>query len=368
MTGVSSGRRRLLAGMGAAAAGLLLPGRSPAAEPAKRLGVTVVGLGSYAQGRIAPGLALTRHCRLAGIVTGTPAKIAPWQAQYGLPDRNIYTYDTFDRIADNPDIDVVYIITPPHLHLPLTLRAANAGKHVWCEKPMAMNAGECQQMIDACRRSKVTLAIGYRMQHEPNTRTIIGFARQRPFGRIQTVRAEAGYAGYDTGDLTPRNWRLARAFGGGPMYDMGTYPLNAARYTVGAEPVAVSAHRRVDRPEVFDQVEEHMDFVLEFPEGVRAQCATSFGRSMNTLRASCENGWYALSPFQSYSGVRGQASDGRRFDAMVRHQQALQMDDDALAILQGTPLRVPGEEGLRDLRVMDAIFRSAARDGQRITL
>jgi len=368
MTNVSSGRRRLLAGVGAAASLLALPRRLLAAESKRTLGVAIVGLGGYAQDRIAPGLGLTRHCRLAGIVTGTPAKIASWQARHRLPDRNVYSYENFDRIADNPDIDVVYITTPPHLHRSLAVRAANAGKHVWCEKPMAMNAAECQQMIEACRRNKVGLAIGYRMQHEPNTRTIMGFASQRPFGRIRTVRAEAGYRGYDESDLQPRNWRLARAFGGGPMYDMGTYPLNAARYTVGAEPLAVSARRRVDRPEVFDQVEEHMDFTLEFPDGVRAECATSFGRSMNTLRATCERGWYELSPFQSYSGVRGQASDGRRFDATVRHQQALQMDEDALAILQGMPLRVPGEEGLRDLRVMDAIFRSAGEDGRRITL
>lgn len=367
MTSMSFGRRRVLAGLGAAAVSMALPS-APATTPDRRLGVAIAGLGNYAQGRIAPGLALTRHCRLAGIVTGTPAKIPVWQARHGIPDANVYRYETLDQIADNPDIDVVYIITPPHLHAALAVRAANAGKHVWCEKPMAMNAAECEQMIAACRRNKVTLAIGYRMQHEPNTRTLMGYAASRPFGRIQRVTAQAGYRGYDTGDLHPRNWRLARAFGGGPMYDMGTYPLNAARYTTGVEPLAVSARSRVDRPEVFDQVEEHMDFTLEFPDGVVAECATSFGRSMNTLRADCAEGWYALEPFQSYSGVRGRRSDGRLLDASVRHQQALQMDDDALAILQGRPLLVPGEEGLRDLRVMDAIFRSANENGRRITL
>jgi glucose-fructose oxidoreductase len=368
MTNISTTRRRLLAGLGGASALWSLPWRGGAKTAERTLGVAIVGLGGYAEGLIAPGLGRTRHCRLAGIVTGTPDKVPAWQQRHGIADANVYSYDSFDRIADNPAIDVVYIITPPHLHKSLAVRAANAGKHVWCEKPMAMNADECQQMIQACRRNKVALAIGYRMQHEPNTRTLMGYATSRPFGRLREVRAEAGYAGYDIDDLRPRNWRLARAFGGGPMYDMGTYPLNAARYTVGAEPLAVSARARVDRPAIFDEVEEYMDFTLEFPDEVRATCATSFGRSMNQLRATCAEGWYELAPFQSYTGVRGQRSDGRRLEAVVEHQQALQMDNDALAILRGTPLRVPGEEGARDLRIMDAIFRSAREDGRRIVL
>lgn len=152
------------------------------------------------------------------------------------------------------------------------------------------------------------------------------------------------------------------------MYDMGVYPLNAARYTVGAEPLAVTAKRWTDRPDLFDEVDEHMDFTLEFPNAVRAECKTSFGKNMNVLRAECERGWYALSPFQSYQGVSGRASDGRVFDAKVQHQQALQMDEDALAIMNGTPLRAPGEEGLRDIRIVDAIYRSAREGSKRIVL
>ncbi|MEE7561259.1 Gfo/Idh/MocA family oxidoreductase, partial [Xanthomonas sp. Kuri4-2] len=200
--------------------------------------VALVGLGGYATDQLAPGLALTRHCRLAGIVTGTPSKVPLWQARHRIPDRNVYSYEHFDRIADNPDIDVVYIVTPPHLHMPLTVRAAAAGKHVWCEKPMALSARECQTMVEACRRNRVALAIGYRMQHEPNTRQVIGLAQQRPFGALRSVSAQAGYAGYGDTDPADRPWRLRARYGGGAMYDMGVYSLNAARYTVGAEPVA----------------------------------------------------------------------------------------------------------------------------------
>ncbi len=363
----STTRRRLLAALGGSASLLALPGWArPATPPGKVLNVALAGLGGYAGGRLAPGLQLTRHCRLAGIITGTPAKIPVWQAKYKIPDRNVYSYDTLDRIADNPDIDVVYVVTPTHLHMPLSVRAAAAGKHVWCEKPMAMNAGEAQQMIDACRRNKVSLAIGYRLHHEPNTQQIMQLARERPFGALRQLRADAGYDGYHDTERAQRPWRLRSAFGGGAMYDMGVYALNAARYTTGAEPLAVTARQYTERPQLFDEVDEHTDFSLEFPGGVRAACRTSFGRNMNLLRADCANGWYELAPFQSYDGIHGRASDGRVFDATVVHQQARQMDEDALAILTGQPLRAPGEEGLRDMRVIDAIFRSAKADGRRI--
>lgn len=357
-------RRGFLQGTLLAGAGLALP--ASAAAPRRPLGVALVGLGSYSAGQLAPGLQLTRYCRLAGVVSGTPAKIEDWQRRYRIADRNCYGYDEFARIADNPDIDVVYVVLPNHLHAQYSVAAAAAGKHVWCEKPMAMDAAEAQRMIEAARAHKVQLSIGYRMQHEPNTRRIIGFAASRPYGAIRRVRAEAGFHAFD--DAAPDNWRLDPARGGGAMYDMGVYSLNGARYAVGREPLAVSARHEVARPQVFRGVDETTHFTLEFPDGVVAQCATSFGENMNLLRVDCERGGYELSPFQSYTGIRGRTSDGKLLAAKVRHQQALQMDEDALAILRGRPPRVPGEEGLADMRVVDAIFASARDGGRRLLL
>lgn len=362
----SHSRRALLKGF--AAAGLL--GLAPAAWPATRdnksLGVALIGLGNYARELLAPGLQLTRHCHLAGIVTGSPDKATEWQRRYRLPDRNVYDYADFDRIADNPAIDVVYVVLPNHLHKPFSVRAANAGKHVWCEKPMAMNAAEGQAMIDACRNNRVQLSIGYRLQHEPNTRQIIAMARQKPYGRLRSVRAEAGFHGFDNAAGTD-NWRLDPARGGGAMYDMGVYALNGARYSTAMEPLAVTARSSVQRPEIFRGVDETMAFQLEFPEEISASCETSFGRNQNLLRVTAEHGWYELAPFQTYSGIRGRGSDGRVLDARVPHQQALQMDNDALSILHKRAPRVPGEEGLRDMRVLDAIFRSA-KSNERVVL
>lgn len=376
-------RRHLLAAMAGAGIGAALPAAaanaraaSPAASgagPATRrpdsIGVALAGLGYYASNLLAPGLQLTRNCHLAGIVTGSPEKVPAWQEKYGIADHNVYGYDDFDRIADNPDIQVVYIVTPNHLHKPLTLRAAKAGKHVWCEKPMAMDAAEAQAMIDACRDSKVQLAIGYRMQHQPSTARLRAMARELPYGRIREVRADAGFHAYDDVDPANKPWRLLPQYGGGAMYDMGVYSLNGARYLTGQEPVAVTARSEVHRPHLFDGVDETTWFTLEFADGLVAECSTSFGREMNILRADCERGWYEVSPFQAYDGIAGRTSDGETFsDGDVPHQQALQMDNEALAILEKRAPLVPGEEGLRDMRVVDAVYASARDGGRRIVL
>ncbi|HLZ15420.1 MAG TPA: Gfo/Idh/MocA family oxidoreductase, partial [Cyclobacteriaceae bacterium] len=286
---------------------------------------------------------------------GSPDKAERWKKQFGIADKNIYNYQDFDRIANNPDIDVVYIVLPPSMHAEYSIRAANAGKHVWCEKPMATTATACQQMIDTCTKNKVKLSIGYRMHHEPNTKKIIQFAKEQTYGKVLSVQAAAGYF---EGRTT--HWKQIRKMGGGAMYDMGVYPLNAARYSTGLEPIAVTASTSTTRPEIYKEVEETVVFDLEFPGGVTAACETSFGKSLNDLKVTCSKGWYQLSPFQSYSGVRGITSNGTKLNATIPNEQARQMDDDALSIINNMPVLVPGEEGLRDIRVVEAVHRSAA--------
>lgn len=350
--------------VGAAALSFAQPGFANIIVPQRkqRLGVALVGLGYYSTDLLAPGLQQTKHCHLAGIVTGTPTKAETWKKKYNIPDKNIYNYDNFDRIADNPDIDVIYVVLPPSMHAEYTIRAAKAGKHVWCEKPMAMTEKECQSMIDACAQNKVKLAIGYRMQHEPNTQRIIGFTKNKTYGKVTHVDAAAGYREGRT-----NHWKQKKEMGGGAMYDMGVYPLNAARYSTQLEPIAVTAKQSTTRPEIYKDVDETMQFDLEFPGGVTASCETSFGKNMNDLNVTCSNGWYKLSPFQAYSGIKGTTSDGVELNATVPHQQAHQMDDDALAILQNKPLLVPGEEGLLDIRVVEAVYRSVAKNA-RVTI
>ena len=216
-------------------------------ESSDKLGVALVGLGYYSTDLLAPALQQTSYCKLTGIVTGSPEKIPVWQKRYGIEDKNVYNYENMSQIADNKDIDVIYIVLPTGLHSRYGVIAANTGKHVWCEKPMARTVAECQALIDACRKNRVKLSIGYRMQHEPNTQTLIRYAKTKPFGQIIKVKAEAGYY-----DGRSDHWKQNKALGGGAMYDMGVYPLNAARYVTGEEPIAVVARHETKRPEIYD--------------------------------------------------------------------------------------------------------------------
>lgn len=330
-----------------------------------KLGVALVGLGRYSAGRLAPGLQRTAHCELRGIVTGSPEKIPIWQERYEIPDRNVYSYETIEKIADNDDIDVVYVVTPPGIHARDAIKAAEAGKHVWCEKPMAMDENECLGIINAAKRNGVQLTIGYRMQHEPNTQTIMRFGREEVYGPVVAVNSGAGYRG---AHRDPDNWRRIATLGGGALYDMGVYPINAARYATGTEPLAVTGRQWSERVEMYDEVDEFTEFELEFPRGVVAKGETSFGKSTNYLDVTCADGWYRLRPFQSYSGVQGETSDGRKLPPDPRHQQARQMDDDALAIKEGRGPIVPGEEGLADIRIVNAIMESSRKGGERIEI
>ncbi len=321
----------------------------------KKIGVALVGLGYYSKDLLAPALQLTEHCELRGIVTGSPAKIPLWQRQYGIKDKNVYDYDTMAKIANNDEIDVIYIVVPTALHAKYSIMAAEAGKHVWCEKPMAMNVSECQSIIDACAANKVKLAIGYRMNHEPNTQTVISYAQTKPYGAFSSVYAEAGYAG---GGGT--GWRFSRALGGGALYDMGVYTVNGILNSTAELPVSVTeAQHIIDRPQYFSEVDETTEFTLRFENDLFAYGKTSVGRDYNRLRLNCTEGWYELSPFQSYNGVQGITSDGKKLDTYIRNQQARQMDNDALAILNNQESISTGAQGKRDIAIINAIQKAA---------
>ena len=325
----------------------------------QKLGVALVGLGYYSTDLLAPALQLTEHCYLAGIVTGTPQKAVKWKEQYNIPDQNIYDYDNFDTIANNDEIDVVYIVLPPFMHKEYVIRAANAGKHVWCEKPMAMTADECQAMITACEKNKRKLAIGYRMQHEPNTQDIIRFGKEKTYGDIQLISAAAGFN--NGWKKWTDHWKLEREKGGGAMYDMGVYCLNASRYVTGLEPKAVFAQEFNNDPVKYQKADMTTNFQLEFEGGIVANCTTSIGMNVNYLDVTASKGFYKLSPFQAYNGIKGSTSNGI-LNKVIPNQQAKQMDDDALSIIHDKPMLVPGEEGMRDIKVVEAIQKSA-REG-----
>ncbi|HTI94816.1 MAG TPA: Gfo/Idh/MocA family oxidoreductase [Puia sp.] len=353
----------------AAASGILLlsPNSILAAAPRKkdRLGIALVGLGYYSTDLLAPALQQTKHCYLAGIVTGTPSKAEAWKRKYNIPDKNIYNYQQFDSIANNPDIDVVYVVLPPSMHKEYTIRAASAGKHVWCEKPMAMTEKECQEMIDACRKNKRSLAIGYRLQHEPNTQQWRHLVDHLSLGKVKRVDCAAGYR-----DDRTDHWKQKKEMGGGVLYDMGVYSIQGARLGTGMEPIAIaSARTSTTRPEIYKNgLDETTVATLEFPGGVMADIKSSFGENINFLDITCQRGTIRMDPYSAYNGQKGSSPLGQIYHPYdVPWQQAKQMDDDALAIMEGKSMQVPGEEGLRDIRIVEAIYRSAGKM-QRVSL
>jgi glucose-fructose oxidoreductase len=330
----------------------------------RKIGVALLGLGGYSNGLLAPALQTTHFCKLSGLITGTPSKLPSWQARYGIPDTHVYTYDEMDKLANNPDIDVVYVVTPTSTHLKFAKAAADAGKHVWCEKPMAMTVTECEEMAQHCRKNGVRLSLGYRMMHEPNTRYLRQYANTRPFGNMASVISEAGYAG---NGQAPDNWRMKKAMGGGALYDMGVYPINGARFMTMMEPIAVTARHEKSHPHIFTEVDETTYLDLEFANGLVAKCATSVVKNMNRLRVECQNGWYQLAPMQGYSGVTGSDSKGLALPPMVGSQQALQMDNDALALLGNGPFLTRPDDGMHDIHIVQSAFESA-KTGKRVVL
>ncbi|MCW3108022.1 MAG: glucose-fructose oxidoreductase [Segetibacter sp.] len=354
-------RRNVIKTLAAGGAAILFSPNTLLAATRKkkdRLGVALVGLGYYSSDLLAPALQQTKNCYLAGIVTGTPSKAEAWKQKYNIPDKNIYNYQTFDQVANNEDIDVVYVVLPPSMHKEYVIRAANAGKHVWCEKPMAISAAECKAMIEACKKNKRTLAIGYRLHHDPNTQEYTKIVNRKMLGKVLKASCGAGYVENRT-----NHWKQNKALGGGVLYDMGVYAIQGARLGTGMEPVGVmSAKTSTTRPEIYKNgLDETTIATLAFPGGIMADIKTSFGENINYLDIGCEKGEIKVSPYQAYAGVTAFSPLGEiNHPYQVPWQQAKQMDDDSMSIIQEKPMLAPGEEGLRDIRIVEAIYKSAA--------
>jgi predicted dehydrogenase len=328
-----------------------------------KLGIALVGLGNYSNGQLAPALQETEHCYLAGIVTGTPSKIDRWKSRYSIPDSNVYNYQNFDSIKNNADIDIVYVVLPNSMHAEYVIRAAQAGKHVICEKPMAMNVKECDDMIAACKKAGKMLSIGYRLHFDPYHLEMVRLGTKKVYGNIKKM--SAGF-GFPAGD--PNQWRLKKALsGGGPLVDVGIYCIQGFCYTTGLEPIAVTAKEgpKID-PQKFKDVEESLTWQMEMPGGIICEGAASYGENMNFLKAEAEKGTFELRSAFNYTGQAGDTPDGEMNFQHV-NQQAKQMDDFALAIKNNRPTSVPGEMGKRDVRIIQAIYE-AMNTGKRVMI
>jgi predicted dehydrogenase len=327
-----------------------------------KLGIALVGLGGYSTGQLAPALQQTEHCYLAGIVTGTPSKAAAWKEKYNIPGKNIYNYENYDSIKDNPDIDIIYVVLPNSMHAEYTIRAAEAGKHVICEKPMAITVADCDRMIAACKKANRHLSIGYRLHFEPYNLEMVRLGTQKIYGDIKKI---SGGFGFRAGAST---WRLTQQYaGGGPLMDVGIYVIQAMCYTSGMEPIAVTAKEGVKTdPEKFRDVEQSLDWTFEFPNGLTGEGRTSYADNMNFLKAEAANGMFELGSAFNYTGQRGTTPAGA-MDFPHINQQARQMDAFALSVKNNKSTIVPGEMGRRDVKYLQAVYE-AMRTGKRIVI
>jgi predicted dehydrogenase len=328
----------------------------------RKLGVAIVGLSSYANDQIAPALQQTEHCYLAGIVSGTSSSIKDWKERYNIAEKNIYSYENYGSIKNNPEIDIVYILLPNNMHAEYTIRGFEAGKHVICEKPMAITVEDCDRMIAAGKKAGKFLSIGYRLHFDPYHLEMIRLGTDKVYGDIKKISGGFGIP------ASPDQWRLTKKFaGGGPLMDLGIYVIQAMCYVTGMEPIAVKAveGKKTDTQK-FADVEESVNWQFEFPGGLVGYGETSYSRKMNYLKVEADKGTFELLPAYDYSGIKGHSPAGEMNFKDI-NQQAKLMDAFAEGIKNNKAHIVPGDMGRRDVKYMQAIYE-AMRTGNRITI
>jgi predicted dehydrogenase len=347
----------------AAGATLAINGIAEIAASAKRVGIAPVGLGSIAE-VFMRAVSKSSNIRLAGLVTGHPEqKGKKFATQYAVPTTSIYTYDTFDHIRNNRDIDAVYIALPNSMHCEYTVRAAEAGKHVFCEKPMAISSAECRRMIDACRQAHVKLMIGYRVHYDPTFRKLYDLVHSGALGEIEEFRG--GFYGM----RNKQEWRLNRLLaGGGSLFDLGLYPLNVIRWFAAEEPSEYRAFVSTrDTGGTFASVEQTVNWMMKFPSGILASCGSSYGQSGTSyLQINGTAGHIRLEPAFTYGSVvlkytgKTQNGDiegsGPTFDPDQFVTEATYFAD---CVLRNKDPETSGEEGLKDILAVEAIYKAA---------
>jgi predicted dehydrogenase len=329
----------------------------------KKLGIALVGLGKYSEEQLAPALLETKYCELVAIVTGTKEKEQKWIAKYNLKKENVYNYDNFDTIVNNKDVDIVYVVLPNSMHAEFTIRAAKAGKHVICEKPMATSVADCKKMIQACKNAGKKLSIGYRLHFDPFNDQMMRLGQNKVYGKKMDMKSSFSFL---LNDAT--KWRTQKALaGGGPLMDLGIYCLQGCIYTFGELPTSLWAKNTTKDKTFFKDIEGSIEWEMTFPSG-KAYCKTSYEEPFeNYLTATTEKGELKLTSSFVYRGLKGSTPYGPIVAKEV-NQQAMQMDAFAQNIVQDTPSIVPGEMGMRDNYIIEKIYESASKNGAVVTL
>jgi len=356
------------------------PSEAPSGQPSaplppeERVGFAVVALGRLSLEEILPAFAETKKAKLVALVSGTPDKLKVVAKQYGIRPAACYDYEGFDAIKDNPDIKAVYVVLPNSMHREYVERAAKAGKHVLCEKPMSISSADGQEMVNVCAEQNVKLMIAYRIQYEAANLFLAEKVRSKEYGRlvgmsainVQTVAANGA-----------EQWRHKKALaGGGSLPDIGLYCLNTARFLTGEEPIEVMAtqYSPPDDPR-YAEVEETVSFMLRFPSNAIVNCFTSYGArddkhqrlNFETATADMANAYQYQGQSLTITELDGDKSVGKKIEITPNNQFAAEIDHMATCIIEDKKPRTPGEEGVQDHFLMEAIYESA-RSGKPVTL
>ena len=332
--------------------------------PDQRVGFAIVGLGHLTLGEILPAFGQCKHAKPVALVSGDADKMAKVAKQYGIKPSSCYSYQNYDNIKNNPEVEVIYIVLPNALHHEYTIRGAKAGKHILCEKPMATSSKECEEMIAACQKVGKKLMIAYRIQYEPLNRQAQKLVRDKTYGRTKLIQMmNCQNQAHD------QQWRLKKALaGGGSLPDVGLYCLNTTRFLLGEEPTEVSAHiYSTPGDDRFKEVEENVSFTLRFPSGVISQCTSGYGSfNAKSYAVHGETGTIKMDPAFTYEGLKQElvhAPNGKQLTEQPsnphKQQFALEIDHMSECVRQNKTPYTPGEEGLQDQRIMEAIYQSA---------
>jgi glucose-fructose oxidoreductase len=351
-----------------------------------KLGIALCGLGGFSKQSIAPELPSAQNVYFAGAITGNAAKGREWAAQYGFPEKNIFSYADMAKLAEAKDIAIVHVVTPNALHAEHSIAAAKAGKHVMCEKPMATTVEQCEAMIAAAKAADVSLGVNYRLHWEPHHVKAVEALRNGAVGDLSNGNYEFSW-GYAAGLSDPRRaatikkWLLdPKMAGGGAMFDTGVYGVQAACMMTGKSPVAVRGMPTTRHRELFPQgVEETMSFELIFDDGFQALCRASYSNNFHQCTTLGHKGMVEVLPGVPTGSVYGQSAGGkpndkrlvinkREIEAKNTLQLGVMLDAFARSITDKTSLLCPGEMGLRDIRIIEAIYASAKRGGARVEL
>jgi predicted dehydrogenase len=327
--------------------------------PGKKVGWAIVGLGKLALEEVMPAFGECRLSEPTALVSGHRDKAEKVAAAYGLQPQNIYSYENYDELKGNSEVEVIYIILPNSMHAEYTIRGLQAGKHVLCEKPMSVTVDEAVQMVATAKTAQRKLMIAYRLRYEPFNKKAIEICEQGELGALQSISASNCQV------VEAPNIRLSKQLGGGPLGDVGVYCLNAARYLTREEPIEVTAmmHQPRNDPR-FREVPATVAWTMRFPSGVIANCDCSFNAGESRrYRVHGTKGYLELDPAYSYEGLELRQlveSQHSEFQLPAVNHFAAEMDHLPECVLQNKSPLTTGEDGLADMRVMAAIEQAAA--------